>query len=152
PLFARRNGRLVPTPEGDSYRESIGSALNLIEAATASIEARGRESEIALACPATFNFCWLLSRLPGFERAYPDIRMVVQTELSVQSKFEDLGLDAVINVGARPSSTSLMQTAFMGNYTGPVLSATLFRSVGEPIGASIFSRVRALKLRSRPTI
>jgi DNA-binding transcriptional LysR family regulator len=152
PLFIRRNGRLVPTPEGDSYRESVGSALNLIETATASIEARAKECEISLACPATFNFCWLVSRLPCFERTYPDIRMVVHTELSVQSKFEDLGLDAAINVGVRPSSTSLMQTAFMGTYNGPVLSASLFRSAGEPPGANIFTAVRALKLRSRPHI
>jgi DNA-binding transcriptional LysR family regulator len=142
-LFDRSAGRLVPTVRGHDYARQVSDAFDQMVRATSSLTADTRPNELVVTCPPSFHFCWLLARLPSFEAAHSDIRVVVHTALS--SHMTDIRADATIGVGHWPADGSLRQRSFMGLRSGPVMApahAARLRTTGAPLAG-----IRHLRLR-----
>lgn len=142
-LFDRSAGRLVLTPRGEDYARQVGDAFEQLARATSTLTAGARQNELVVTCPPSFHFCWLLARLPSFEAAHSDIRVVVHTALSTH--MTDTRADATIGVGHWPTDGNLMQRSFMGLHSGPVMAPALaarVRAMGAPLAS-----IRHLRLR-----
>ncbi|NIY75516.1 transcriptional regulator GcvA [Thalassospira sp. HF15] len=73
-LFAREKQRLVLTPEGESYMQSIRPALDQLESATLTLLSGGSESGVlTVAAPPTFGSRCLIPLLPEFRSKFPEI-------------------------------------------------------------------------------
>lgn len=73
-LFAREKQRLILTPEGENYLQSIRPALDQLESATLTLLSGGSESGVlTVAAPPTFGSRCLIPLLPDFRARYPDI-------------------------------------------------------------------------------
>jgi len=148
-LFSRTGGRLTLTESGRLYETEIRAAFDLIELATESVSARVNDNQLIITCPPSFHFCWLLKRLPLFEAKHSEITTIVHTELSTHAR--GATIDGVIGVGEWPSDTSLTQSKFMGNYSGPVMAPHLAATL-EARSPKIPPELRLLALRKQPDI
>ncbi|PKR59992.1 LysR substrate-binding domain-containing protein [Thalassospira lohafexi] len=73
-LFTREKQRLVLTPEGENYLQSIRPALDHLESATLTLLSGGSESGVlTVAAPPTFGSRCLIPLLPAFRAQFPDI-------------------------------------------------------------------------------
>lgn len=73
-LFNREKQRLVLSPEGESYLQSIRPALDQLESATLTLLSGGSESGVlTLAAPPTFGSRCLIPLLPEFRSKHPEI-------------------------------------------------------------------------------
>lgn len=99
-LIERTTRRIRPTEEGRRYRQKIELADELLREAEE--EARSLAAcpagTIRLTVPASFGRRWVAQALPGFLKAYPDIRIV----LHCSDRYVDLlgdNFDMAIRIG-----------------------------------------------------
>lgn len=99
-LIERTTRRIRPTEEGRRYRQKIELADELLREAeeeARSLAARPAGT-IRLTVPASFGRRWVAQALPGFLKAYPDIRIV----LHCSDRYVDLlgdNFDMAIRIG-----------------------------------------------------
>lgn len=150
-LFTRKGRQLLLTDVGAEFKADIYLAFDTIETAAQKVRAERQSNKLVIACTPSFHFCWLLSRLPSFEAQHGDITVVVHTQLSTHAKGE---VDATIGVGRWPADSSLKQTKFMSNYSGPVMANTLYaEAVKNGSGAEeLLAGVRLIGLREKVEI
>ncbi|HEX7640175.1 MAG TPA: LysR family transcriptional regulator, partial [Burkholderiaceae bacterium] len=73
-LFRRTRRGVTLTEAGRDYGRSVAARLDEVERDTLELMGRGgRGGALELAVVPTFATRWLLPRLPGFQRAHPDI-------------------------------------------------------------------------------
>jgi len=151
-LFDRVAGRLQLTAHGREYQFTVAQALDQIESTSQRLAVQARSTELSIACMPSFHLRWLLPRQQDFESRHTGIDLRVYTAYSTHHKFQDLGIDAAIGVGEWPLDGQLIQTSFMDDCSGPVLTPDLLQSASSEDGRLDFARVRKLKQRSRPDI
>lgn len=79
-LFYRQPRRLVLTPEGDMYAQSVRHAIQHIAEATNRITDSTQKSSIAITTTSGFTTQWVLPHLPEFEQQFPDVDIQLNTD------------------------------------------------------------------------
>ncbi|MDY0928858.1 LysR family transcriptional regulator [Enterobacter sp. CFBP8995] len=104
-LIERTTRRIRPTEEGRRYRQKIELADELLREAEEEARALAARpaGTIRLTVPASFGRRWVAQALPGFLKAYPDIRIV----LHYSDRYVDLlgdNFDMAIRIGVLTDS------------------------------------------------
>ncbi|MDI6024742.1 LysR substrate-binding domain-containing protein [Corticibacterium sp. UT-5YL-CI-8] len=75
PLFRRLHRRIELTEKGLVLSSSTSTALNAIAETISSLTKDGLEEEFAISATVSFSQFWLLPKMSGFSRRYPEVRM-----------------------------------------------------------------------------
>jgi LysR family transcriptional regulator, glycine cleavage system transcriptional activator len=98
-LFERRHRGLELTPAGQMYFPLVRSAFEQLEQATALIGGIGDQRRtLTISCTPSFAMAWLIARLPGFQAAYPEIEVRLDTSTRIVD-FKRDGVDVGIRFG-----------------------------------------------------
>ncbi len=97
-LFQRHARGVVLTQEGRLLADAAGNALADIDAVFAAVRPARDATRVRIATLHSFAQHWLLPRLAEFTRAYPEIRLSVETEVAL-TRFDDGGPDLGIRHG-----------------------------------------------------
>lgn len=99
PLFRRKHRGIELTERGRMLSRTMSDALGRISETVETITERGQSAELVIASTVAFSHFWLLPRISGFRRAYPDIRLkivaqdgwvdLMQAEADVAIRFGD---------------------------------------------------------------
>ncbi|WP_306004964.1 LysR substrate-binding domain-containing protein [Aquicoccus porphyridii] len=98
PLLNRSRKRLALTSAGARYAAEIRGALQQIAQASLRLQTDMGGGAVNLAILPSFGMRWLVPRLPGFAKAYPDITINMTTRLE-QFNFAAQPFDAAITFG-----------------------------------------------------
>lgn len=80
PLFERHHRRVTLTAAAQLYLSEIHSAFDRVAVATEQYGCMGKPGRaLRVNGPATFTLRWLVPRLAGFQRQYPDIEVELET-------------------------------------------------------------------------
>lgn len=100
PLFRRLNPGLELTEAGERYRGVVDEVIARLEAAQAEL-VPARVRRLRVSTLVSFSETWLVSRLPEFERAHPELAVEVEAGLRY-ADFQRESVDAAIRFGAGP--------------------------------------------------
>src|ERR1700691_3081397 len=78
-LFKKEGRSLALTSEGESYARLVGQALEMLAEATDRLPGRRATGSLFVSSEPPFARRWLLPRLAGFTRQFPDIRITIDT-------------------------------------------------------------------------
>ncbi len=82
PLFVRLNRRLEFTAAGLRYHDSVRAALSVLHAASDQLRlARG--NSLRLSATLSFASTWLMPRLAAYRREYPEVELILETDLKL---------------------------------------------------------------------
>jgi LysR family glycine cleavage system transcriptional activator len=82
-LFHRVHRAVVLTDMGRRYAERVAEGLGIIEAATRTIERRGKSDILTIHCVPSFAAQWLMPRLSRFSALHPDIDVRLNASVSL---------------------------------------------------------------------
>ena len=77
PLFRRKHRAIELTERGGMLARTMSDALGRIAETVETITDRDQPAELVIAATVAFSHFWLLPRISGFRRAYPDIRLKI---------------------------------------------------------------------------
>ncbi len=98
-LFVRAGRSLSLTQAGEQFLEAVVPALTQIERATGRL--RGSSNErLRLAVPSSLAVCWLIPRLPQFQRQHPEVELELEM-LSDMPHMSDRIADCFLTVRYR---------------------------------------------------
>ncbi|QOC22593.1 LysR family transcriptional regulator [Wenzhouxiangella sp. AB-CW3] len=98
-LFVRAGRKLSLTEAGEQFLEAVAPALAQIE--RAAVRLRGSSDErLRLAVPSSLAVCWLIPRLPQFQRQHPGIEIDLEM-LSDMPHMSDRIADCFLTVRYR---------------------------------------------------
>lgn len=97
-LFARQHRRIVLTPVGAGYHADIARGFGALQRATSALDERSRRRQFVIKAPHSVAMRWLLPRLSGLHRQYPDIDVKLHTSVDPPD-FELEDVDAGICMG-----------------------------------------------------
>ncbi|MEW5685052.1 MAG: LysR family transcriptional regulator [Pseudomonadota bacterium] len=117
-LFAGPKNRLELTPAGRELAGSLTEAFDQITAAVRRL--RGGGEELHIAVNASLSVKWLIPRLPRFQAAHPEIRLVL-SELAAHAT-SHRGAQAVVRIVPLRRLSEPNCTAFIRNALGAVMS------------------------------
>ena len=127
PLFTRRTRQVELTAQGKQFFETVRPALLGMEACLGRMKRSGLEGSVRLRSIPSFVFKWLIPRLGGFQKRYPDIRIETFAEgslLDLKSRDFDIAID--YGVGDYPG---LCSTLMMDENLFPVVSPEYFGDI-----------------------
>jgi LysR family transcriptional regulator, glycine cleavage system transcriptional activator len=78
-LFRRDGRSLALSSEGENYARLVGQALEMLAEATDRLPGRRATGSLFVSSEPPFARRWLLPRLAGFTRQFPDIRITMDT-------------------------------------------------------------------------
>ncbi|MCP2513756.1 transcriptional regulator GcvA [Achromobacter mucicolens] len=97
-LFLRQHRRIVLTSMGAAYHADISRCFGGMQRATSELGERSRRRQFVIKAPHSVAMRWLLPRLSGFHRQYPDIDVKLHTAVDAPD-FEREEVDAGICMG-----------------------------------------------------
>jgi LysR family glycine cleavage system transcriptional activator len=100
-LFDRRPRGLALTTWGAAYLVSVADALRRLDDASATLRGKGARRTLRLSVLASFAGNWLVPRLPRFERAHPDVDVVMEATTRYADFARD-PIDVAIRFGTGP--------------------------------------------------
>jgi LysR family glycine cleavage system transcriptional activator len=131
-LFERDKHGLRLTSEGEEFQRQIAPAFRIIANATAGVMATGKAEPLKIRVYTTFAAKWLITRLPSFYVAYPNIRLNISNTVA-PIDFEKDKVDLAVQFGA-------------GKWPG-VEAELLFKDVIQPIcSPALLKRARLAEL------
>ncbi len=142
PLFRRLNRAVELTIEGQAIRPKVAEGFSALEAAFALIRPQERDRKLVVSTGPAFSAKWLAPRLHGFIEHYPDIDFRLSASLKLVDFITD-GVDAAIRFGSGNYPGLYVEPMFTEVST-PVLSPTLFATLGEVADATLFAKTRLL--------
>lgn len=80
PLFARRHRGVDLTPAGARLLEVLTRSFDDIESCLSGIAARPAAAEVRVSVEPSFAACWLVERLPDFQRLHPEIDLSIESD------------------------------------------------------------------------
>ncbi len=95
-LFQRKTRGVELTPEGAQYRDSVCSALEIIDRATSRLHSASVDGPLTVSVPESFARFWLVPRLANLIMAVPGLELTLQSE----SRLVDLR-DGDADIGVR---------------------------------------------------
>jgi len=95
-LFVRNGRYLSLTEEGKSYFETVASALSQIERASEQLQGH-EDMQVRLALFSSFAVRWLIPRLPGLQRQYPQLNLTLEM-MSAEPQLSDRISDCFITL------------------------------------------------------
>jgi LysR family transcriptional regulator, glycine cleavage system transcriptional activator len=100
PLFERVRKKLVLTPAGTSYLESIAPLLTQLEAATLSLMRTNAASGVLhMALLPTMAEKWLIPHLPEFNAAHPEVDLRFSNYFQIDEDVSKTTLDCLLRFG-----------------------------------------------------
>lgn len=147
PLFNRTSRRLVLTPSGKLLLDEVTGALDRIAIAIDRIVPPAAQRSLVVSAPPTLTLHWLVPRLTGFLRQYPDIRIQLNNR-----RDHDNGLPAGVDVAIRRGQSNnprLAETIFMDEAVTPVCAPGLAR-LGNPNSIASLAQYTWLMADMRP--
>jgi LysR family transcriptional regulator, glycine cleavage system transcriptional activator len=143
-LLVRSAQSSDPTPEGKRLAEGLTTAFNLIDASIEQL----KPEPLTLSCSATVMMNWLIPRIAGFHRRYP------QTELKFNMNYDQIDfVRDKISVAIRASTIEPPKDAItrklIDEWIGPVCSPEYAQSAGLAAPADL-ARAKLLSTRTRP--
>ncbi|MDX2422402.1 MAG: LysR substrate-binding domain-containing protein [Amphritea sp.] len=127
PLFIRHTRQVELTIQGLQLYESVRPALLSLESCLSRIKRVDPEGSVRLRSIPSFVFKWLIPRLGGFQKRYPDIRIDMIAEgslLDLQQCDFDIAID--YGVGHYPG---LSYSRMMDENLFPVVSPEYFSDI-----------------------
>lgn len=91
PLFKRLNRALLLTEPGQHYLQAVRQALDGLAEATEQVVATRNDASLTVSVMPSFGAKWLVSRLPRFSQAHPDINL----RFSAEDRLVDFNRDDV---------------------------------------------------------
>ena len=82
PLFVRAHRQLALTEAGQRYLAAVREALAALHGASDALRLP-RGNTLRLSATLSFASSWLMPRLAAFQRAHPEIEMVLETDLKL---------------------------------------------------------------------
>ncbi len=148
-LFAREKQRLVLTPEGESYLQSIRPALDQLESATLTLLSGGSESGVlTLAAPPTFGSRCLIPLLPDFRAKHPDIAINFISRIGMPD-FDREQIDIAVLFGEGKWS-ELDAHILHGEEMVPICSPQLVANLGRTPQPEDLRNFPLLHIATRP--
>lgn len=148
PLFTRVRKRLKLTPAGEMYLIEVRKILNQVEMSSRYIQSYGGDTEVlTVTAPPTFAAKWLIPRLVGFGRKYPNIHLDIRGELgSSEPMNNNVDVEFFSGTGTRPGAvcTRLFEEKIVAVCSPELLTA------GAPNALQQLVNLRLLQLNSRP--
>jgi LysR family transcriptional regulator, glycine cleavage system transcriptional activator len=131
-LFQGPKHRLTLTPPGQALLPALSHAFDEIASAVRQLKSDGED--LHLAVNASVAVKWLIPRLGDFGARHPEIRLHLE-ELAPQAT-SHRGAQAVVRIAQAARLTDPLATAFIQNYTGPVMTPVLAeRFAADPLSA-----------------
>jgi LysR family glycine cleavage system transcriptional activator len=98
-LFQRHARGVTLTVAGRKLADAASNALGDLDAALGGLHGRDdAQTLLRISTLHSLAFTWLMPRLPRFAARHPQVRVLVQTEISL-ARFEDGGVDLAIRHG-----------------------------------------------------
>lgn len=98
-LFQRHARGVSLTAEGRHLADTAGNAIHDIDGAMQDLRSRRDDRHaVRLTTLHSFAYTWLIPKLPAFAAEHPDIRLRIDTEISL-TRFDDVGPDLGIRHG-----------------------------------------------------
>ncbi len=97
-LFQRHARGVILTSEGRQLADAATAAMTDIEAVASHLHHGDGITQLRVTTLHSLAYCWLLPRLPRFCRAYPNIRLALDTGIAL-TRFDDGGPDLGIRHG-----------------------------------------------------
>ena len=131
-LFQGPRHRLILTPAGQELLPRLTHAFDEIAAAVRQLRSDGEDLHVAV--NASLSVKWLIPRLADFAERHPEIRLHLE-ELAPQAT-SHRGAEAVVRIAHSARLADPLATAFIQNYTGPVMTPALAeRFAADPLSA-----------------
>lgn len=148
-LFAREKQRLILTPEGESYLQSIRPALDQLESATLTLLSGGSESGVlTVAAPPTFGSRCLIPLLPNFRAKHPEIAINFISRIGMPD-FDREQIDIAVLFG-EGNWSELDPHILHGEEMVPICSPQLVANLDKPAEASDLRNYPLLHIATRP--
>jgi LysR family transcriptional regulator, glycine cleavage system transcriptional activator len=132
-LFIREPRRLSLTPEGADYLPYVSEALSLIAIGTQRLPNHRANRTIAVSCAPTLASRWLLPRLHGFSKRWPNVSVSVDTSRG-QVGFPVDGFDFALRMSRAPVAGAAW-TRLFGERLVPVCSPAYRDTLVDEAGA-----------------
>ncbi|MCK7598666.1 LysR family transcriptional regulator [Microbulbifer sp. CAU 1566] len=130
-LFERRTRAVSLTDAGrvlaDAARLSLQTLADAVE------EISGEPKVLTVNTTSAFAALWLVPRLQGFYREFPDLRVVVQTDERLVDLQRDRKVDLAIRYGPPPSDAELLAPETFGLYGAPPVIEKLEKGRAVPV-------------------
>jgi DNA-binding transcriptional LysR family regulator len=97
-LFQRNARGVTLTAEGRQLADAASAAIADIGTVAANLHHGGNITRLRISTLHSLAYCWLLPRLPRFCATHPDIRIHIETSISLV-RFDDDGPDLAIRHG-----------------------------------------------------
>lgn len=97
-LVTREGRSLALTPAGSELARALASAFGEIEAAVAALTGLDRTRPLQISVTPTFAASWLMPRLPDFQRAHPQIDLMINPTAALVPLAPG-GIDVAIRFG-----------------------------------------------------
>jgi DNA-binding transcriptional LysR family regulator len=124
PLFHRHPRGVALTAEGRALADAASTALADLDAVSGSLRSATRKIvQLRVTTLHSLNYCWLVPRLPKFAAAFPNIRLSMETSVSL-ARFDEAGPDLAIRHGPGQWS-GLTAHHLMDDAMFPVATPTL---------------------------
>jgi len=128
-LFRRHHRRIEVTECGRIVAHAVRSSLANLAARLDEIDAR-RPTQIRVLADADFAQLWLFPRLPAFERQYPELRLSIRSETSLEGPPLD-GYDCALLWGRGEWRSCRFEPLFT-NAVFPVVAPGYFVHLDRP--------------------
>ncbi|MFD0857843.1 LysR substrate-binding domain-containing protein [Roseovarius aquimarinus] len=128
-LFDRQHRRITLTPFGREVFKAADIGIATLRERLGLVGTR-RALQVRLVADADFVALWLFPRLPGFERAYPEIRVSIETRISMDTPPGESFDFAVI--WGRGAWRNCRFRPLMTNAVFPVCAPDFFDALGRP--------------------
>ena len=106
-LFQRKARGVELTPEGAQYRDSVCSALQIIDRATSRLHSASVDGPLTVSVPESFAQFWLVPRLANLVTALPGLELTLQSETRlVDLRDGDADIGVRFGMGLYPGLSS----------------------------------------------
>lgn len=127
-LFKRLHRRIEVTESGRIVARAVATSLAGLAARLDEVNVR-RPTQIRIIADADFAQLWLFPRLPAFERLYPDLRLSIRSETSLEGPPAD-GYDCALLWGRGEWRNCRFEPLF-SNASFPVAAPGYFAYLGR---------------------
>ena len=139
-LFNRLPRGLALTPEGERFSQVVNQALRELETGLRAIQPGTANKTLVIRSSPSFSMMWLMPRLSGFSRLFPEIEIRLRGELfgMSTSRMNAEAIDLLVLYGLPPEPAGHV-IPLMAEYLMPVASPAYLDSHAAIRGGADFS-------------